>query len=247
MMRSLLKILLAAALVAVASSYAPPTGLMRAPTSFNASGTFGSFARGGSGHSRRGGGGGEAAAVRRTLRAFGAGTYIDDILLSRDSALVRWPDRVDDPLRVWIQPTSAVPDFRSSFVGKVRSAFDSWQALRIPVRFVFVPDSAGADVHVTWIDHFKEEISGRTHWARDDHWWITDANIVLAIHHNHGEPLDNAAVRAMALHEVGHLLGLDHCQDSTNIMAPTVHVRDLTAADRATVRLLYSLPPGPVR
>jgi len=24
-------------------------------------------------------------------------------------------------------------------------------------------------------------------------------------------------------------------------------VRDLSAADRATVRLLYSLPPGPVR
>jgi predicted Zn-dependent protease len=59
--------------------------------------------------------------------------------------------------------------------------------------------------------------------------------------------LDEEAMRAMALHEIGHLLGLDHTQDATSIMAPKVRVRDLSAADRATVRLLYSLPPGPVR
>ena len=245
MKRSLLQLPFAAALVAVASSYAPPSSRVLPLTSFNASGSVGSLAR--ASRSRARGGGSDAAAVRRKLRDFGAGTYIDDILRSRDSALVRWPDRVTDPLRVWIQPTAAIQDFEPAFPGRVRSAFEAWQALHIPVRFVFVPDSASADVHVTWVDHFDEEISGRTHWARDDHWWITDANIVLAVHHNHGEALDNAAVRAMALHEVGHLLGLDHCQDPSNIMAPTVHVRDLTAADRATVRLLYSLPPGPVR
>jgi predicted Zn-dependent protease len=100
---------------------------------------------------------------------------------------------------------------------------------------------------VNWIDHFSEPISGRTKWARDDEWLITDANIILAVHHHQGEVLDEEAMRAMALHEIGHLLGLDHTQDATSIMAPKVRVRDLSAADRATVRLLYSLPPGPVR
>ena len=47
-------------------------------------------------------------------------------------------------------------------------------------------DSADADVHVTFIDHFDEPISGRTKWARDDDWWITDADIVLAVHHRNG-------------------------------------------------------------
>jgi hypothetical protein len=30
-------------------------------------------------------------------------------------------------------------------------------------------------------------------------------------------------------------------------MAPRVRVRDLTDADRATVKLLYALPAGPIR
>lgn len=129
----------------------------------------------------------------------------------------------------------------------MRSAFEEWDALHLPVRFTFTTDSANADVHVSFVDHFDEEISGRTKWARDDEWWITDADIVLAVWHRDGPILDNEAMHAMSLHEIGHLLGLDHTADSTSIMASRVRVRALSPADRATVRLLYTLPPGGVR
>jgi hypothetical protein len=189
----------------------------------------------------------DAAEVRAQVRASEAGTYIGEILLERDSSLARWPDRENPPLAVWIQPTSAVADFTPDYVERVREAFDAWSGVRIPVRFSFVDDSADADVHVRWIDHFDEPISGRTRWSRDDSWTITDANIILAVHHYDGELLDEDAMHAMALHEVGHLLGLDHTSDSTSIMAPRVRVRRLSDADRSTIRLLYSLPAGPLR
>jgi len=189
----------------------------------------------------------ERADVRQRLRDAEAGTYIGDILLERDSALARWPDRLENPLAVWVEPQSPVRDFTTLYVAEVRSAFQEWGALRLPVRFVFVRDSARADVHVNFIDHFDEPISGRTRWTRDDDWAITDANIILAVHHHLGEQLDPDAMHAMALHEIGHLLGLDHTTDSLSIMAPRVRVRALSSADRATVRLLYALPPGPLR
>jgi predicted Zn-dependent protease len=189
----------------------------------------------------------ERAAVRRRLRRSEQGTYIGEILRLRDSSLARWPDRQDRPLTVWIQPVAAIDDWTPAFVDRVREAFEEWDAINLPVGFVFVDDAEHAEIHVNWIDHFNEPISGRTKWARDDEWLITDANIILAVHHHQGEVLDEDAMKAMALHEIGHLLGLDHTQDSSNIMAPKVRVRDLSSADRATVRLLYSLPPGPVR
>jgi predicted Zn-dependent protease len=185
--------------------------------------------------------------VLRRLKHGAPGTYIGEILLERDSSLVRWADRHGVPLTVWVQPQSNIGDFSSAFVLEVRNAFEAWDSLHLPVRFAFVDDSTEAKIHVTWIDHFSQPISGRTRWARDDDWSITDANITLAVHHNSGDLLDDEAVRAMALHEIGHLLGLDHTTDSSSVMAPRVRVRQLSDADRATVRLIYTLPAGPVR
>jgi hypothetical protein len=186
------------------------------------------------------------ADIRRRLDEGAAGTYIGDVLADRDSSLARWPDRINNPLKIWVQSGDSIADWNPAFVGQVKDAFTTWASTGVPVGFVFVADSSAADVHVTWLDHFDEQISGKTMWARDENWWIVDANIVIALHHNHGEALDPSAIRAIALHEVGHLLGLDHTADTTNIMTPRVRVRDLSAADRATVKLLYSLPPGPV-
>ena len=189
----------------------------------------------------------DAAEVKKKLKQAEPGTYIGEILLTRDSALARWHDRTTRPLRVWIEPSSNVKDWQPEFVDQVRAAFSTWASTGIPVHFLFVSDSSKADVHVSFIDQFTTPISGKTRWARDDSWWIVDADIVLAIHHDGGEALDRPAVRAIALHEIGHMLGLDHTSDVANIMTPRVRVRDLSAADRSTMKLLYSLPPGPVR
>ncbi len=116
--------------------------------------------------------------IRHRLTEGEAGTYIGDILAERDSSLARWPERLVDPLRVWIQSADTLPDWKPEFVDQTRDAFVTWQNTGVPVAFVFVHDSATADVHVTFRDHFDEQISGKTMWARDENWWIVDANIL---------------------------------------------------------------------
>ncbi|MEP7067345.1 MAG: matrixin family metalloprotease [Gemmatimonadota bacterium] len=185
--------------------------------------------------------------IRRRIELGATGTYIGEILGERDSALSRWPERMTQPVRVWVGSGPAIEGWDDTYPDRVRDAFDQWAGLGIPVKFTFVRDSSDADVHVAWIDHFDTPISGKTIWARDSKWWIVTANITLALHHNGGELLDQKAIHAIALHEVGHLLGLDHTADTTNIMTARVRVRDLSEADRATMKLLYSLPPGSVK
>ncbi len=189
----------------------------------------------------------EPRELRRRLQQGASGTYIGDLLRARDSSLARWPVRVTQPLRVWVAEPVQLAGWDDQFPASVRDAFDGWVHAGIPMRFTFTPDSASADVHVRFLPKFPSGISGKTMWSRTNEWWMVSADIVLSLAHPAGGALTPLQMRAIALHEVGHLLGLDHTDEPTNIMSARVRVRDLSDADRATIRLLYSVPAGTTR
>lgn len=185
--------------------------------------------------------------MRRRVQLGGEGTYIGELLRSRDSVMARWPDRVGRPLRIFVREGERLEGWNADFLPAVRDAFDTWTQAGIPVRFTFTADSALADIHVRFLDKFANGISGKTVWSRDANYWLVSSDIQLAIQHPAGGIVTPPQMRAIALHEVGHLLGLDHASDSENIMAARVRVRELSEADKATVRLLYSMPAGSLR
>jgi hypothetical protein len=90
-------------------------------------------------------------------------------------------------------------------------------------------------------------VLGRTKVVRDSRYWIIRSDIQIAtMRRDASGQLDPTVVRALAIHEVGHGIGLDHSSDTTTIMAPKIRARALTLADKATAQLLYSVPPGSV-
>ena len=184
--------------------------------------------------------------IRRHLVQGQSGTYIGDILAAQDSQLVRWPDNT--VLRVWIQPATTASNWSPTYVEMVRTAFRTWAAAGAPIGVDFASDSASALVHVTWIDRFADGAAiGQTLQTWDQYRWLVRGEITLATHTVGGYSLDSTVVRAAALHEIGHLLGVGHSRSEGDIMSAEAHALELSRADLTTLRLLYVLPPGPVR
>jgi hypothetical protein len=188
----------------------------------------------------------DPAAIAETLDARTDGSYLLELLELRDGWSYRWRDRSLEPMRVWIEP-SPLPGFQTEFALEVERAFEAWARIGLPFLFTYVRDSSRAEVHVTWVDRFEGRMTGRTLWRHDEHGWITAGSIQLALHLPDGRPVTREGVRAVALHEVGHLIGLDHPADESSVMSAQVFVTQMSEADRRTARLIYDLPPGRIR
>lgn len=188
-------------------------------------------------------------AVREAVRKriADSDTYLGFALAEDDSVLKRWQDRTVRLLTIHV--SSTIEGSRDAGLERsVRMAFDRWERVgAIPVSFRTIRDSALAEVHVRWIRSFPMARSGQAEVFWDKDGWIKKGILTLATHDAAGRAVSADVLHTVALHEIGHLLGLGHSDEPNDLMFPVTTVSDLTGRDRRSARLLYVLPPGSVK
>ena len=174
-----------------------------------------------------------------------ANTWADSLTyLSFDadgiSNIRRWPD---DGLPVTVGiGESGGPRWRAAARRRIaRDAFHAWTAAGVPERFMFVSDSSNAMVHVLWRRELPDRRAGQVTRQTDSEGWLRSAVVELSVRNMLGGIQDTTTLRAVALHEVGHVIGLEHSPDERDIMAPWVVARQISERDRATASAIYGV------
>jgi len=191
----------------------------------------------------------------------------------RDILLQRWAP-YEFPIKVYLPFPPAelqLPDPDLQYRA-VQEAFRRWSQASPYASFAYVSEPSKDGIQVNWHNHiFYEDgrgVWGNAYlpaffWSSDDpkdpkrkilHWskinLAVRARLGSAMMKNETPLLSEREMRDLAIHEIGHALGLKHSDSGGDIMAgrksrlliSELDMRNISARDVRTLQFLYSLP-----
>lgn len=182
----------------------------------------------------------------------------------RTLLLERWAPH-EFPIKVHLpEPPAHLVPVPAIQYRAVQEAFRRWQQAwpRLQIQYVSSPAKDG--MRFNWSTHIYRDKAGRwgeaylpqvffTPERQVRHW--SEINLALRAHPGSAfrtsEPvlLSEREMRDLAIHEIGHALGLPHSDDGNDVMGGGNHFliteldgRNISRRDVATLELLYSMP-----
>ncbi len=194
--------------------------------------------------------------------------YGPDYLPEMGVKVIHWADPLNQPIRVYVGDGSSVPGWKPEDLALVRDAYAEWQqALENQVHFEFTEDPQDADTIIGWME--KPKTADPKEVTQEDGKGPTDAkqemrsgecqtemlggiltrdDIVLALNNEAGKAYSANSLHNVALHEIGHSLGLigGHSNNPSDVLFPNTRYdgglrKKLSQRDINTVKRLYAL------
>src|SRR6478736_2989281 len=183
---------------------------------------------------------------RDAIAAAGDRSYLGRMFSETDSLLRRWDPSKTEGIRV-AYVISDLPGWTTAHQNVVREGFGVWEQVGPAIHFTEVFDTAGADIIVRWVEKFDIDRAGQADLSWDHRGRITHVDMKLALLSPSGRILPPEKLKAIALHEIGHSVGLPHSDVPGDLMFPTADHPVLTGRDTTTYALLYRLLPGSIK